>query len=98
VITARAGPMTVRSPYEVTGYDPPGRVAGHGVAGPVRFPEEYRLSGDGAATILTQSIRATTPRGPFRLASGLLRRQLQRVIASDLGRLKDLVEAEIPRS
>jgi hypothetical protein len=59
VITARAGPATVRSPYEVTGYDPPGRLVGHGVAGPVRFQEEYRLTGDGAARILTQSIRAT---------------------------------------
>jgi len=46
-------------------------------------------------TILTQSIRAT-PRGPFRLAPGLLRRQLQGLIAADLGRLRDLVEAEIP--
>jgi Polyketide cyclase / dehydrase and lipid transport len=94
-ITARVGPAMVRSPYEVTGYDPPACLAGQGVAGPVRFQEEYRLTGDGTATILTQSIRAT-PRGPFRLASGLLRRQLQRLIASDLDRLKDLVEAEIP--
>lgn len=98
MITARAGPATVRSPYEVTGYDPPGRLAGHGVAGPVRFQEEYRLTGDGAATILTQSITAI-PRGPFRLAGGgLLRRQLQKLITSDLGRLKNLVEAEIPHS
>ena len=52
---------------------------------------------DGAATILTRSIRAA-PRGPFRLAPGLLRRQFQKLIASDLGRLKDLVEAEIPHS
>ena len=87
----------MRSPYEVTGYEPPGRLADTGVAGPVRFQEEYRLTGDGAATILTQSIRAT-PRGPFRLAPGLLRRQLQKLIASDLGWLKDLVEAEIPHS
>jgi hypothetical protein len=63
----------------------------------VRFREEYRLTQDGAATLLTQSIRAT-PRGPFRLATGLLARQLQRLIASDLDRLKDLVEAEIPQS
>ena len=95
-ITARVGLATVRSPYEVTGYDQPSRLAGHGVAGPVRFEEEYRLTPDGASTILTQSIQAT-PRGPFRLAAGLLRRQLQRLIASDLGRLKDLVEAQIPR-
>jgi len=95
LITARVGPATVRSPYEVTGYDPPGRLAGSGTAGPVRFQEEYRLTADGTATILTQAIRAT-PRGPFQLASGLLRRQLRGLIASDLDRLKDLVDAEIP--
>jgi len=96
-ITARVGPATVRSPYEVTGYEPPGRLAGAGVAGPVRFQEEYRLTADGAVTLLTQSIRAM-PRGPFRLASGLLRRRLAQLIASDLDRLKDLVETEIPPS
>ena len=62
-----------------------------------RFQEEYRLTGDGVATILTQSIRAT-PRGPFWLVSGLLRRYLRRLIASDLRWLKDLIEAEIPPS
>jgi hypothetical protein len=51
----------------------PDRFAGHGIAGPVRFHEEYRLTQDGTATILTQSIRAT-PRGPFRLAAGVLAR------------------------
>ncbi len=96
-ITARAGLVPVRSPYEVTGYDPPRRLAGNGVAGPVRFQEEYRLVADGTATTLTQSIRAT-PRGPFRLAPGLLRRQLVRLIAADLDRLKRLVETEIPQS
>ena len=96
VITARAGQASVRSRYVVTGYGPPGRLAGNGVAGPVHFPEEYRLTGDAAATILTQSIGP--PPRPFRLAPGLLRRQLQRLIASDLRRLKDLVEAEIPQT
>jgi hypothetical protein len=97
LITARIGPARVRSPYEVTGYDPPGRLAGHGTAGPVRFHEEYHLTADGPATILTQSIRGV-PRGPFRLAAGPLRRQLQGLIAADLGRLKDLVEAQTPRN
>jgi hypothetical protein len=55
MITARAGPATVRSPYVVSGYEPAGRLAGAGVAGPVRFQEEYRLAQDGAATLLTQS-------------------------------------------
>jgi hypothetical protein len=62
----------------------------------VRFCEEYSLTADGPVTILTQSIRAT-PRGPFRLAEGTLRRQLQQLITSDLGRLKNLAEAQIPR-
>jgi Polyketide cyclase / dehydrase and lipid transport len=97
IVTARVGPAKVRSPYEVTGYDPPVRFAGHGIAGPVRFHEEYSLTADGPVTILTQSIRAT-PRGPFRLAEGPLRRQLQQLIASDLGRLKNLAEAEIPQN
>jgi len=95
-VIARAGPAKVRSPYVVTGYDPPARFAGNGIAGPVRFHEEYSLTADGPATILTQSIMAT-PRGPFRLAEGTLRRQLQRLIAADLGRFKNLAEAEIPR-
>ena len=94
IVTARVGPAKVRSSYEVTGYDPPARFAGHGTAGPVRFHEEYSLAADGPATILTQSIRAT-PRGPFRLAEGTLRRKLQQLIASDLDRLKSLAEAEI---
>jgi carbon monoxide dehydrogenase subunit G len=95
-ITAKAGPAKVRSPYEVTGYDPPARFAGHGIAGPVRFSEEYTLTADGPATILTQSIQAA-PRGPFRLAGKALRRQLQQLIAADLGRLKNLAEAEVPQ-
>jgi Polyketide cyclase / dehydrase and lipid transport len=94
VVTAQAGPARVRSPYEVTGYNPPARFAGNGIAGPVRFSEEYSLAEDGPATILTQSIQAT-PRGPFRLVKRPLRRHLRRLIASDLGRLKDLAEAEI---
>ena len=95
IVTARVGPAKVRSPYEVTGYDPPLRFAGNGTAGPVRFHEEYSLTADGPVTILTQSIQAA-PRGPFRLAEQALRRQLQQLIAADLGRLKNLAEAGIP--
>jgi hypothetical protein len=97
MITARVGPATVRSPYEVTGCDPPSRLAGHGTAGPVRFREEYCLAADGAGTLVTQSIHAA-PRGPFRLVAGPLRRQPQGLIAADLDRLRDLVEAETPHS
>jgi len=92
-ITARVGPAKVRSPYEVTSYDPPRLMAGNGVAGPVRFHEAYTLAEDRRSTVLTQSIRAT-PRGAFRLVEGLLSGQLRSLIAADLDRLKSLVEAE----
>ena len=92
-VTARVGPAKVRSPYEVTDHDAPKHLGGNGVAGPVRFHEDYSLTEDGGVTVLTQSIRAT-PRGPFRLAERLLERQLRRLIASDLERLRSLVEAE----
>jgi uncharacterized membrane protein len=95
IVAAKVGPATVRSPYKVTGCDPPARFAGNGIAGPVRFREEYSLTADGSVTILTQSILAT-PRGPFRLAEGTLRHQLQQLIAADLDRFKNLAEAEIP--
>ena len=44
------------------------------------------------------TVRIGRTPGQVLLAPGLLRRQLQKLIASDLGRLKDLVEAEIPHS
>jgi hypothetical protein len=36
------------------------------------------------------------PRGPFRLAGGLIRRQLQRLVASGLRRPEELVESKTP--
>jgi hypothetical protein len=68
-----------------------GTIWGKGVAGPVRFQEEYRLTASDGATGLTQSIKAW-PRGPFRLVRSLIERQLRSLIAADLGRLKQLVE------
>lgn len=96
-VTAKVGPAKVNSTYKVTGYDQPKRLAGEGIAGPVRFQEEYALADDGDVTVLTQTIRAT-PRGPFRLAERVLDRQLRRLIASDLDRLAHLVEVENPRT
>ena len=92
-ITARVGPAMVRSPYEVTGYDPPAWPA---MASPGRSASRRSTGSPGTGRRQSSPSRSGLPRGPFRLASGLLRRQLQRLIASDLDRLKNLVEAEIP--
>jgi hypothetical protein len=97
VVTARVGPFRVRSPYEVLAWAPPARFRGRGVAGPVRFEEQYQLSGVDGTTELTQLIRAW-PRGAFRVLEPLIRRQLRRLIASDLERLRALVLEVYPRS
>jgi uncharacterized protein YndB with AHSA1/START domain len=89
-ITAKIGPLRVHSPYEVLVWEPPQRFGGRGVAGPVRFEEEYRLAGQGT-TELAQSIKAW-PRGPFRYAQPLIARQLESLLPADLGRLKHLAE------
>jgi len=91
-VTAKVGPFRVRSPYEVTVWEPPERFGGRGVAGPVRFQEEYCLTAGNAATSLRQSIQAW-PRGPFRLIQPLIRRQLSGLITPDLARFKQLIEA-----
>jgi len=97
VVTARVGPFRVRSPYEVLAWAPPSRFSGRGIAGPVRFEEDYRLSDVDGSTELTQSIQAW-PRGGFRVVEPLIRRQLHLLIADDLQRLRTLVLEVYPKS
>jgi carbon monoxide dehydrogenase subunit G len=92
-VTARVGPFTVSSPYEVKSWEPPHRFGGSGIAGPVAFDEQYVLSPADTGTELTQSMTAR-PRGPFRMVEPVVRRQLSRLIPGDLQRLRELVEAE----
>jgi polyketide cyclase/dehydrase/lipid transport protein len=42
-VTARVAGLPARSPYTVTACECDRRFAGQGIAGPVRFSEEYRL-------------------------------------------------------
>jgi len=92
-VTAKIGPFTVSSPYEVKTWEPPYRFGGSGIAGPVAFDEQYVLSPAGTGTELTQSMTAR-PRGPFRIIEPVVRRQLSRLIPDDLQCLRELVEAE----
>jgi hypothetical protein len=91
-VTAKVGPFRVRSPYEVLLWEPPDAFSGRGVAGPVRFDEEYHLSVDGGITRVEQTIHAQ-PRGAFRLARSVIEKQLRQLIPADLERLRVLLEA-----
>jgi len=91
-ITAKVGPLKVKSPYQVGTWEPPYRFGGSRTAGPVRFEEEYTLAAEGESTALRYTARAR-PRGPLCIAEPLIRRQLSQLIKGDLDRLKVLVEA-----
>jgi carbon monoxide dehydrogenase subunit G len=95
VITAKAGPMRIRYRYEILGWEPPTRLVGRGVVGPVRFEVEYRLLDAAGSTDLEQSIRANLS-GPFRLAKRVVQNRLRRQVALELRRLRTLVETLHP--
>ena len=98
--TARVAGLRVRSPYDVTGFERGRRFAGQGIAGPVRFSEEYALEPDretGDRTRLRYAMRAE-PRGFFRLARKPIAGRLRRLLDSDLERFKALVETTSPSS
>lgn len=90
-VTAKVGPFRLHSPYDVLLWDPPYAFGGRGVAGPVRFDEQYRLSVEGDCTRVAQTIHAQ-PRGPFRLGQSAIERQLRQLIPADLERLRELIE------
>jgi hypothetical protein len=97
-VTARVAGIRVRSPYTVTACECDRRFAGQGIAGPVRFSEEYRLQADqdaGDCTRLRYAMRAE-PRGIFKLARTPIAAQLRRLLDSDLERFKTLVETAPP--
>jgi hypothetical protein len=97
-VTARVAGIRVRSPYTVTSFERDLRFAGHGIAGPVRFTEEYTLGPDhdaGDGTRLRYAMRAE-PRGIFKLARKPIAGQLRRLLDSDLERFKTLVETAPP--
>ncbi|MGO9754292.1 MAG: SRPBCC family protein [Solirubrobacteraceae bacterium] len=94
-VTARVAGMRVRSPYTVTSFERDQRFAGHGIAGPVRFSEQYTLLPDRDRARLRYAMRAE-PRGIFKLARKPIAGQLRQLLDSDLGRFKTLVETTPP--
>ena len=97
-VTARVAGMHVKSPYVVTSFEPDQRFGGDGIAGPVRFSEEYTLKPDPDATDVTRlryAMRAK-PRGVFKVARAPIAGQLRRLLDADLERFKSLVENTPP--
>ncbi len=77
---------------EVTAWDPPNHIGVRSLTGPVPFESTTTLESRENGTLLTVKTRAE-PGGFFKLAGGLLRRQLLKQLDEDFETLKKMMEA-----
>jgi carbon monoxide dehydrogenase subunit G len=86
----------IESEWEVIEHDPPRRSVIRAVSGPISFSGSYTLAPDAGGTRLTVSIDLNAA-GFFRLAEPVFAQIARRELASNLGHLKDLLEAGVDR-
>ncbi len=77
---------------EVVAFDPPHRYAWKATSGPFPMSGETHCETVDGGTRVTDRIEAE-PGGFFKLAEGLLARQMQGQVVGDLGKLKSVLEA-----
>jgi carbon monoxide dehydrogenase subunit G len=83
----------IESQWEVVEHDPPRRSAVRGVSGPIPFTGTYTLEPvEGGATRFTSSVELDA-HGFFKLAEPIFAGIARREVRSNLGHLKDLLEA-----
>jgi uncharacterized membrane protein len=75
----------------VTAYEPPKRHGFKTTSGPVKFEAETTFEDMGGGTHLTISIKGE-PGGFFKVAEGLLAKELEKSMGRDLAKLKELLE------
>jgi carbon monoxide dehydrogenase subunit G len=83
---------TIESTHEVTSWDPPNRLGQKAVTGPVPFEITISLEPKEGGTQVTVNGQAEFG-GFFKVAEGLVGRQLKKQMASDFKSLKALLEA-----
>jgi uncharacterized membrane protein len=76
----------------VTAYEPPKRLGIKTTSGPVQFEAVNELEAMGGGTHLTVKIQGE-PGGFFKLAEGMVSKELEKSIARDLAKLKEILEA-----
>ena len=82
----------MESTSEITAWDPPHRYGQKAVSGPVPFELTVKFEAKEKGTQLTMSGNAE-PGGFFKLAEGLVRKQLEKQFDADLNGLKLALEA-----
>ena len=82
----------IESVVEITGWDPPNLSRIKSVGGPIPFENTVRLAAQGDGTLLTQNAQAEIG-GLFKLAEGLVGKQLDKQFEANNAALKLLLEA-----
>jgi carbon monoxide dehydrogenase subunit G len=83
----------IESGVELTGWDPPNQSSGKTVNGPIPFEVTNKFEAQGNGTLLTMTGRAELG-GFFKLAEGLVGKQVEKQLDSDLAALKLQLEAD----
>lgn len=81
----------IESTSEVTTYDPPNKYGQKTLGGPMPFEFTVTLEPDGSRTMVTMAGQAEVG-GFFKLAEGLVRKQLEKQIETDFAGLKRVLE------
>ena len=81
----------LRTTYEITEYVPNAKWAGKVVDGPVHYEVTNTCEASDAGTKYTTRVEGDT-KGFFKLAEGLVASQLEKSLAEDFQRLKELLE------
>ena len=82
----------IESEVEFTGWDPPNQSSGKTIGGPVPMEITNKLEAQGNGTLLTLTGQAELG-GFFKLAEGLVGKQVGKQLESDLAALKLLLDA-----
>jgi len=91
VVTSLLG-RKLEATVEVTGREPPSLSRIKSVGGPIPFESTTRFTAQGDGTLLTQTAQAEIG-GFFKLAEGLVGKQLEKQFEANLAALKLLLEA-----
>jgi carbon monoxide dehydrogenase subunit G len=89
---ARFMGRNIDSMLEITSWDPPSTLSQKAVSGPIPFELTIRLEAQDEGTKLNISGNAEAG-GFFKLAEGLVGKQLQKQVAKDFETLKQVLEA-----
>jgi hypothetical protein len=81
---------------EITSYDPPNQASVKGISGPVPFQNTYIFESKGNGTQMSLIGQAEIG-GFFKLAEGLVGKQLEKQVEADSNALKVLLEAGLVR-